>query len=178
MSETLDLDHLRQWVGRSAEATDTVTAHLVMGLRATLFQEVGEPTTGDIAPQDAAAASGISNMLRNLGGAIGTAVLATVITKREQFHSNIIGQSVTLYREEVRQRIDDLTHYFMAHGVADPAAAHHQAIAAIGATVRRQALVMGFSDTFAVIGTLLAIAAVVLLFARKVGIGSGAGGGH
>ena len=51
-------------------------------------------TTGEIAPQDVAAASGISNMLRNLGGAIGTAVLATVITKREQFHSNIIGQSV------------------------------------------------------------------------------------
>src|SRR6202047_5235931 len=49
-------------------------------------------TTGDTAPQDAAAASGISNMLRNLGGAIGTAVLATVVTKREQFHSNIIAQ--------------------------------------------------------------------------------------
>ncbi len=50
MSETLDLDHLRQWIGRSAEATDTVTAHLVMGLRATLFQEVGEPKDGDAAP--------------------------------------------------------------------------------------------------------------------------------
>jgi len=59
--------------------------------------------TGGIAPQDAAAASGISNMFRNLGGAIGTAVLATIITKREQFHSNIIGQSVTLGREEVRK---------------------------------------------------------------------------
>src|SRR6202035_2717911 len=80
-------------------------------------------TTGEIAPQDAAAASGISNMFRNLGGAIGTAVLATVITKREQFHSNIIGQSVTLGREEVRNRITDLTSYFMAHGVPDPAAA-------------------------------------------------------
>ena len=39
-------------------------------------------------------ASGLFNMLRNLGGAIGTAALATIITKREQFHSNIIGQSV------------------------------------------------------------------------------------
>lgn len=135
-------------------------------------------TTAGIAPSEAGAASGLSNMLRNLGGAVGTATLATVLTKREQFHSNIIGQSVTLYREEVRQRIDDLTQYFMAHGVADPAAAHHQAIAAIGAPVRRQALVMGFSDTFAVIGTLLAIAAVMLLFARKVGVESGAGGAH
>ncbi len=50
MTETLDLDHLRQWIGRSAEATDVVTAHLVMGLRATLFQEVGEPKDGDAAP--------------------------------------------------------------------------------------------------------------------------------
>ena len=135
-------------------------------------------TTAGIAPSEAGEASGLSNMLRNLGGAVGTATLATVLTKREQFHSNIIGQSVTLYREEVRQRIDDLTQYFMVHGAADPAAAHHRAIAAIGATVRRQALIMGFSDTFAVIGTLLAIAAVVLLFARKADAGSGTGGGH
>ena len=88
-------------------------------------------STGGIAPQDAAAASGISNMLRNLGGAIGTATLATIITKREQFHSNIIGQSVTLGREEVRTRIAQMTDYFMAHGVPDPArrarAGHHRA---------------------------------------------------
>jgi MFS transporter, DHA2 family, multidrug resistance protein len=130
--------------------------------------------TGGIAPQDAAAASGISNMLRNLGGAIGTAVLATVITKREQFHSNIIGQSVTLGREEVRNRIAQMTGYFMAHGVPDPAAAHQQAIIALGNAVRRQALVMGFGDTFAVIGAVLVLAAVAVAFTRKVK-GSGAG---
>ena len=130
--------------------------------------------TGGIAPQDAAAASGISNMLRNLGGAIGTAVLATVITKREQFHSNIIGQSVTLGREEVRNRIAQMTGYFMAHGVPDPAAAHQQAIIALGNTVRRQALVMGFGDTFAVIGAVLVLAAVAVAFTHKVR-GSGAG---
>ncbi len=131
-------------------------------------------TTGDIAPQDAAAASGISNMFRNLGGAIGTAVLATVITKREQFHSNIIGQSVTLGREEVRSRISQMTDFFLAHSVPDPAAARHQAIIALGNAVKRQALVMGFSDTFAVIGVVLVLAAVAVAFTRKVR-GSGAG---
>jgi len=50
MTEKLDIDRLRQWIGRSTEATDTVTAQLVMGLRATLFQEVGEPKKGDAAP--------------------------------------------------------------------------------------------------------------------------------
>ena len=125
-------------------------------------------TTGNTAPQDAAAASGISNMLRNLGGAIGTAVLATIITKREQFHSNIIGQSVTLGREEVRNRIAQMTDYFMGHGVPDPAAAHQQAIIALGKAVKRQALVMGFSDTFAVIGAVLVLAAIAVALTRKV----------
>ena len=129
--------------------------------------------TAGIAPQDASAASGISNMLRNLGGAIGTAVLATVITKREQFHSNIIGQSVTLGREEVRNRIAQMSDFFMSHGVPDPAAARHQAIIALGKAVKKQALVMGFSDTFAVIGMVLVLAAIAVALTRKVK-GSGA----
>jgi 3-methylfumaryl-CoA hydratase len=50
MTETLDLDHLRQWIGKTTEASDIVTAQLVKGLRATLFQEIGEPKPGDAAP--------------------------------------------------------------------------------------------------------------------------------
>ena len=49
-AEKLDIDHLRQWIGRSTEAFDIVTAQLVKGLRATLFQEIGEPKAGDAAP--------------------------------------------------------------------------------------------------------------------------------
>ncbi len=134
--------------------------------------------TGEIAPQDAAAASGISNMLRNLGGAIGTAVLATIVTKREQFHSNIIGQSVTLGREEVRNRIAQMTSYFMAHGMPDPASARQQAIIALGKAVKRQALVMGYSDTFAVIGAVLVIAAIAVLLTRKVKRAGGGAAAH
>jgi 3-methylfumaryl-CoA hydratase len=50
MTDSLDLGHLREWIGRTTEATDIVTAQLVKGLRATLFQEIGEPRTGDAAP--------------------------------------------------------------------------------------------------------------------------------
>ena len=60
-----------------------------------------------------------------------------------------------------------MTNYFMAHGVSDHAAAQHQAVIALGKTVKRQALVMGFSDTFAVIGIMLAVAAVVVLLAGR-----------
>jgi 3-methylfumaryl-CoA hydratase len=50
MTDTIDLDHLRQWIGRSSQASDFVTPQLVKGLRATLFQEIGEPKIGDVAP--------------------------------------------------------------------------------------------------------------------------------
>jgi DHA2 family multidrug resistance protein len=133
---------------------------------------------GSVAPQDAAAASGISNMMRNLGGAVGTALLSTIVTKREQFHSNIIGQSVHLGREEVRARIEQMTNFFLAHGVTDPATAHQQAIIALGNTVKQQALVMGFSDTFAVVGVVLVLAGIAILLTGKPKGGAAAGGGH
>jgi DHA2 family multidrug resistance protein len=133
---------------------------------------------GSVAPQDAPAASGISNMMRNLGGAVGTALLSTIVTKREQFHSNIIGQSVDLGREEVRSRIADLTSYFTAHGVTDPATAQHEAIIALGKIVKRQALVWGFSDAFAVIGIVLVIAGIAILLTGKPKGGAAGGGAH
>ena len=52
--------------------------------------------------------------------------------------------------------------------------AGHQAIVALGNAVRQQALIMGFSDTFAVIGFVLALAAVAILFTRKVQAGGAA----
>jgi DHA2 family multidrug resistance protein len=146
--------------------------------QALIITPISAITTAGIAPNQAGAASGLSNMLRNLGGAVGTATLATILTKREQFHSNIIGQSVTLYREEARQRITELTHYFELHGVSDPTAAQHQAIVALGKLVKRQALIFGFSDAFAVVGVVLVVAAVVVLFAKKSKVGAGAAGAH
>jgi MFS transporter, DHA2 family, multidrug resistance protein len=146
--------------------------------RALVITPVSAVTTAGILPKDAGASSGLSNMMRNLGGAVGTATLGTVLTKREQFHSNIIGQSITLTRDEVRSRPDQMTGYFMAHGVSDRAAATARtarAIVAIGAAVRRQALIVAFSDAFAVIRVLLAIAAVSMLFARKPQAAAGAG---
>jgi 3-methylfumaryl-CoA hydratase len=50
MTEKFDLDHLRQWIGRTDDASDIVTAQLVRGLRATLFLDIGAPKPGDAAP--------------------------------------------------------------------------------------------------------------------------------
>lgn len=127
-----------------------------------------------VAQSESASASGIFNMLRNLGGAFATALLGTLVTKREQFHSNVIGSSVNLFSQTVRDRIDTMTRYFAARGIADPSTAHGQAIVALGQAIRRQALVMGYSDAFAVLGGMLVVAACFILFTGK-GQASGAG---
>ena len=106
-------------------------------------------------------------MMRNLGGAIGIALLQTFLTKREQFHSNVLGQSVSLFNEATRTRLDQLTHYFLTHGISDPAVAWHKAVVAIGQPVHQQAYTMAFGDTFYLLGAALVVALVAALLLRS-----------
>ncbi|MBD0303018.1 MAG: DHA2 family efflux MFS transporter permease subunit [Tolypothrix sp. T3-bin4] len=131
-------------------------------------------TTGNIEREQAGSASGLFNMMRNLGGSIGIAILSTLLSKREQFHSNRIGESVSLYSPETQQRIDQLTQFFISRGT-DAATARNQAIASISNIVRREAYVMAYNDGFYFIGFALLLSAVALLFCKKVKAGGGAG---
>jgi DHA2 family multidrug resistance protein len=129
-----------------------------------------------ILPHEAGAASGLFNMLRNLGGAIGTAAIETFFTKREQYHSFIINSHVSLLEPATQSRLSSMQQFFMAHGIPDPAAAMHRAVIAVGETIRAEATVMGYSDCFALIGVILVCAALSIAVLRK-GAG-GAGGAH
>ena len=148
-----------------------------------------------IASAEAGAASGLFNMMRNLGGAIGTAAVETFFTKREQFHSFIINAHVSLLQPATRERIADLQQYFLTHspanavdpqllsgnlqqysmaqGVAGVAGAWHQAVIAVGNTIRAQATIMGYADCFALLGIVL-LAAIVPVAMLKKGADSAA----
>jgi DHA2 family multidrug resistance protein len=89
-----------------------------------------------ISPAEAGGASGLFNMLRNHGGAIGTSALESFFTKREQYHSFIIDADVSLPRPATRTRLAELQRYSMAHGTPDAAGAMHRATIAIGDIVR------------------------------------------
>lgn len=147
-----------------------------------LVRAIGQPimivpltsiATGGIEPSQAGSASGLFNMIRNLGGSIGIAILSTLLSWREQFHSNRIGESVSLFDPQTQQRIEQLTQSFISRG-SNPVLAHDQAIASIDNIVRREAFVMAFNDCFYFIGIALLISAVTLLFCKKVKPGTGA----
>jgi DHA2 family multidrug resistance protein len=135
--------------------------------QALAFAPLSAIATAGIEAENAGSASSLFNMMRNLGGAIGIAGLQTFLTKREQFHSNILSNAVSLFAEATRHRIDQLTGYFLAHGVIDPAEATHQAIVAIGLRVRQQADIMAFSDTFYLMGAALVAALIATLLLKK-----------
>src|ERR1700682_2582529 len=123
--------------------------------------------TAGIEAENAGSASGLFNMMRNLGGAVGIALLQTLLTKREQYHSNMLMPSVSLLEQATRTRIEALTQYFVSHGVTDRAEASHRAVIAIGHIVQKQAFILAFSDTFYLLGAALIIALMVAPLLRK-----------
>lgn len=133
--------------------------------------------TAGIEAENAGSASGLFNMMRNLGGAVGIALLQTVLTKREQYHSNVLMQSVSVFEQATRTRLEQLTQYFVNHGILDRADAAHRAYVAIGHTVQKQAYILAFSDTFYLLGVALIVALAAVLFLKKPGQTS-AGGAH
>jgi DHA2 family multidrug resistance protein len=135
--------------------------------QALVFAPLSAVATAGIEKENAGSASALFNMMRNLGGAIGIAVLQTVLTKREQFHSNMLTRSVSLLEQATRTRLSQLTGYFMAHGASDQAAASHKAVVAIALRIRQQANIMAFSDTFFLLGSTLVVALLASLMLRK-----------
>jgi DHA2 family multidrug resistance protein len=133
--------------------------------------------TAGIEAENAGSASGLFNMMRNLGGAIGIAALQTLLTKREQYHSNVLSQSVSIFEQATRTRLEQLTQYFMTHGVIDRLDAAHRAYVAIGKVVQKQAFILAFSDTFYLLGMAMIVALIASLMLRKPNQLDG-GGGH
>jgi MFS transporter, DHA2 family, multidrug resistance protein len=133
--------------------------------------------TAGIETENAGSASALFNMMRNLGGAVGIALLQTFLTKREQYHSNILTQSISLFEQATRTRLEQLTQYFMNHGIAHHADALNRAYVAIGHVVQKQAFILAFSDTFYLLGAALIVALIAGLLLKKPGHTS-AGGAH
>jgi MFS transporter, DHA2 family, multidrug resistance protein len=123
--------------------------------------------TAGIEAENAGSASGLFNMMRNLGGAVGIAMLETFVSKREQYHSNVLTQSVSLLEQATRTRIEQLTQYVISHGIIDRADASHRAVVAIGHIVQKQAYILAFSDTFYLLGATLIVALMAGLLLKK-----------
>lgn len=170
---------LNLWMTEDYAAEQLLLPNIVRAIgQALVFTPLIATASAGIEQENAGAASALFNMMRNLGGAIGIAALQTFLTKREQYHSNVISQSVSLFSETTRARLDDLTAYFATHGAESAVDAGNKAVLQVALRVREQANIMAFSDTFGLLGVLLAGALLASLMLEKPKALAGGGGAH
>jgi MFS transporter, DHA2 family, multidrug resistance protein len=112
-------------------------------------------------------ASGLFNLMRNLGGAIGIAVSATMLNDRLNFHYLRLNESVTVGRPEVESLLSGQTAHWSAVA-GDTLDAAQSGLASLHALVLRESLVLTYSDVFYVLSLCFLVGIVSVLFAKSI----------
>jgi MFS transporter, DHA2 family, multidrug resistance protein len=126
---------------------------------------------GTLAPELVKNASGLYNLMRNLGGAVGLAALTTLLNDRTDLHLARLHEAVTWSRPPALEALNDLTQRFSSYG----SEAQLMAVKQLNAIVHRQGVVMAFADVFLVLTLLfLALAALAIVMKRPPPAAAGA----
>jgi MFS transporter, DHA2 family, multidrug resistance protein len=134
---------------------------------------VTQTSLGTLPPDRVKNASGLFNLSRNLGGAIGLAVLNTILNKRMDLHLDRLHEAVNWSRGPATDTLATLTARFHDFG----SSASAMAIKQMSLMARREATVLSFSDVFFVLTVLfVALAVLGLMMKRPVPVAAGAGG--
>lgn len=113
--------------------------------------------------------AGLTNMMRQLGGSFGIALVTTFIQKRAWVHRGNLLSHVSVYDPAVRERLSAVTGGLMSRG-SDFYQAQKQAYAAIEGAVVRQTFLLTYMDAFRVVGVFfLCCIPLLLLFKRRKG---------
>ncbi|HEV2854346.1 MAG TPA: DHA2 family efflux MFS transporter permease subunit [Thermoanaerobaculia bacterium] len=113
--------------------------------------------------------AGLTNMMRQLGGSFGIALVTTFIQHRSWTHRVNLLSHVSIYDPAVRERLSAVTGGLMARG-SDFYQAQRQAYAAIEGAVVRQTFLLTYMDAFRVVGVFfLCCIPLLLLFKRRKG---------
>ena len=129
---------------------------------------------GTLPPDKMKGASGLYNLTRNLGGAVGLAVINTILNKRLDLHLERLHEQVSWGHPVAEERLAMMQQNFSQAMHADGDMAALKKLAMI---VRNQANVLSFADLFLVLTVLFVSAGFFTLLMRKpAAVPSGAGG--
>jgi len=129
-----------------------------------IFVPLTTTTMGQLAQAQIANASGLFNLMRNLGGSIGIAFVTTMLARGAQVHQALMVGHLTPTDPVFAQRLAGANHLLSQH--ADPVTATRQAYTAIYSVLDQQAHLWAFVDNFFLFA-LLALAGLPLIFLFK-----------
>jgi MFS transporter, DHA2 family, multidrug resistance protein len=98
---------------------------------------------GTLAPERVKNASGLFNLMRNLGGAVGLAVINQVLNERTDLHISRLQERVTWGNATATETLNMFTQRLQGMGDASL-----MAMKQLSQIVHRQAVVMGYGDAF------------------------------
>jgi DHA2 family multidrug resistance protein len=127
---------------------------------------------GTLSPIQLRGASGLFNLTRNLGGAVGLAIINTVMNSRMDLHLARLHEAVSWGRPAAESTLSNMTAALSPLG-SDAGSA---ALMKLAGMVRRQAMTMAIADVFLLLTVLFFGIILLLPLMRKPAAATG--GGH
>jgi MFS transporter, DHA2 family, multidrug resistance protein len=146
---------------------DFVWPRVVLGVGlAMIFVPLTTVTLATIQREEMGNATGMYNLLRNIGGSVGIAIAATLLARYNQFYQNTLVAHVTPYDSTTQHTLSTLKRAATTRGV-DMATADKTSLAIIYGNVQRQAGILSYNHIFWIVGiTFLVIIPFLLLLKR------------
>jgi DHA2 family multidrug resistance protein len=134
-----------------------------MGL---IFVPLTTVTMSLIAREEMGNATSLFNLMRNLGGSIGIATIATMLSRNSQAQYNILGGHVSAFDMQTRVLLEQIRAGFAARGM-DLATATRAAYAALSGMVSQQAVMVAFVQLFRILALVFAVVIPLVFIMRK-----------
>ncbi len=124
-------------------------------------------TLGGLAPERLKFASGLFNLMRNLGGALGIAGCATILNDRTNYHFHRLADHLNTGNETMNGMLAGVAGNLAAYGL-DPATAQAGALRQLWTLTMREAQTLTFGDVFLVIMVCFILTTAMVPLMRKV----------
>ncbi|CAN0628262.1 MFS transporter, DHA2 family, multidrug resistance protein [Burkholderia multivorans] len=122
---------------------------------------------GSLPPSRLKSASGLFNLMRNLGGAIGVAVCNTMLNDRLNLHYLRLNEHVTAGRPVIEALLSGASSHLQAIA-GDVLAAREAGLASLNNLAMREALTLTFSDAYFAVACCFVVAIACALLARPI----------
>jgi DHA2 family multidrug resistance protein len=144
---------------------------------AMIFVPLTTVTLASISRAEMGNATGMFNLLRNIGGSVGIAIAATLLTRYQQFYQTGLVANITPYNPVWQSRFENLKQGLIAKGMA-VTQADSKALAMMYGMVRRQAGALAFNRIFFIIGLAFLIIIPLLFLLKRPSNSEDVGMGH
>jgi MFS transporter, DHA2 family, multidrug resistance protein len=111
-----------------------------------VFVPLATMTTSTISREGMGNATGLFNMLRNIGGSIGIAMATTALIRRAALHQNEIGANLTASSAVLQQKSRMMAMYLGHH--VGPVSARPGSLALMYGLLQRQSALLAYIDIF------------------------------